>query len=259
MQAAIRLPIANELPSGDARSSVMSGPLRGPDSQSSSSIPELRGANKEQSIRQVTTRLKGVAERNNIAIILVRHLNKSGGRQSLYRGGGSIGIIAATRSALLVAKSPDDPHMRVLCHVKSNLGPLAPSLLFEPVTLQENVVGIRWRGPCDFNGEELLGGIGKGGGKLEEAKGFLLELLREGPVEQKEIAGQCAAKAIAYRTVERAKDALEIVSTRKGFSGNGVFFWELPSGEVQEDEPDNPHIDRQPDLAVYDGREGDLT
>ena len=45
-----------------------------------------------------------------------------------------IGIVAAARSALMVGKSPGDPDLRVLAHVKSNLGPLAPSLSFEPVS-----------------------------------------------------------------------------------------------------------------------------
>lgn len=63
-------------------------------------------ANGDQKVRQALTPLKGFAERSGVAVVLVRHLTKRGGRQALYRGGGSIGIIAATRSALLVAKEP---------------------------------------------------------------------------------------------------------------------------------------------------------
>ena len=37
------------------------------------------------------------------AVLLVRHLTKGGGQQALYRGLGSIGIIATVRSGLLVA------------------------------------------------------------------------------------------------------------------------------------------------------------
>ena len=53
----------------------------------------------------------------------------------MYRGGGSIGITASMRSSLLIAKCPHEPNLRVLAQIKSNLGPLAPSLLFEPVSV----------------------------------------------------------------------------------------------------------------------------
>ena len=89
-------------------------------------------ANSDRQVRWAMTPLKAFADRTNCAVVLVRHLNKRGGRHALYRGGGSIGIVAATRSALLVGRPPDDPDLRVLCHVKSNLGPLAPSLSFGP-------------------------------------------------------------------------------------------------------------------------------
>jgi hypothetical protein len=147
--------------------------------------------------------------------------------------------------------------MRVLCHVKSNLGPLAPSLLFEPVTVQENVVGIEWRGPCDFTAEDLLGAKSGGGTKVEEAKAFLIEMLSTGPVEQKVVARKSVDISIAYRTVERAKQDLGVRSTRKGFGPKSVLFWELPMDEETENKSHRPHIDRQPDLAVYDGSEAD--
>ena len=90
-------------------------------------------ANSDRQVRWAMTPLKAFAERAGCAVVMVRHLTKRGGKHALYRGGGSIGIVAATRSALLVGRPPDDPDLRVLAHVKSNLGPLAPSLSFEPV------------------------------------------------------------------------------------------------------------------------------
>lgn len=101
-------------------------------------------ANGDQKVRRALTPLKAIADRTNCAVVMVRHLTKRGGTHSLYRGSGSIGIVAATRSALLIGKSPDEPNFRVLCHTKSNLGPLAPSLLFEPVDADGRVT-IEWR------------------------------------------------------------------------------------------------------------------
>ena len=109
---------------------------------------------------------------------------KNGGRSALYRKTGSIGIIAAARSGLLVAPSPDDPHMRVLAQFKSNLGAISPSLLFEPVTNGNGILTIKWHGPCQLTAQDLLTPA-KGNGKLEAAKSVLLELLRNGPKPQK--------------------------------------------------------------------------
>src|SRR5260221_9042959 len=50
-------------------------------------------ANKDQEIRRVLYKLGKIAERNNCTIIVLRHLNKSGGGKASYRGNMSIGII----------------------------------------------------------------------------------------------------------------------------------------------------------------------
>jgi len=109
-------------------------------------------SNGDQKVRGALTPLKSFAEKTGVAVVLVRHLTKRGGVHALYRGTGSIGIIAATRSALLVGRSPDEPNLRVLCQTKSNLGPLGPSLLFEPLSTPEGVLRIEWRGECERRG-----------------------------------------------------------------------------------------------------------
>src|SRR5262249_19077317 len=76
----------------------------------------------DQKVRRALTPLREFAERTGVAVVMVRHLVKRGGGQAIYRGGGSIGIIAATRSALLVGRSPDDPDRRVIAQTKNNLG-----------------------------------------------------------------------------------------------------------------------------------------
>ena len=68
-----------------------------------------RDANGDQSVRQALSPLREIAERSNVAVVVIRHLNKSGGRQSLYRGSGSIGIVAASRSASSSARIQKTP------------------------------------------------------------------------------------------------------------------------------------------------------
>jgi hypothetical protein len=187
-----------------------------------------RNANSEQSVRQALKPLQEFAAQRNVAVVMVRHLNKSGGRQALYRGSGSIAIVAATRSALLIGKDPRDENRRVLCHMKSNLGPLAPSLLFEPV-MGDGGMKIEWRGECDYEAEDLLtrSKEGSAGSRRAEAESFLRELLADGPVAQKEVQAKATAAGFAMRTVERAKDALGVRSQRRGFGPGSSCLWEL--------------------------------
>jgi hypothetical protein len=65
-------------------------------------------AHKDQDVRRALAPLAGLAERTGVAVAVVRHLNKATGGNPLYRGGGSIGIVGAARSALLVAKHPEE-------------------------------------------------------------------------------------------------------------------------------------------------------
>jgi len=191
-----------------------------------------RDANSDQKVRQALTPLKQLAERTNISVVMVRHLNKRGGRQAMYRGGGSIGITAAMRSSLLIARCPHEPNLRVLAQIKSNLGPLAPSLLFEPVTGPDGVVQIEWRGECDYNPDDLLAPSEMNNGRLAEAMAFLTQLLKDGPVEQKKIKLEAIKLGMALRTLERAKELLDVVSERKGFGPGSVCSWRWPAEEA---------------------------
>lgn len=173
--------------------------------------------------------LRNLAEQSNAAVVMVRHLTKSGGKHALYRALGSIGVVASVRSALLVAKDPQDANLRVLCHYKNNLGPLASSLLFEPVAAG-GAVKIEWRGECDYKPEDLLG-TKSGDKKLEAAEKFLVECLSNGPVEQAEVKLKAVASGFAWRTVERAKEDLGIRSLREGYGPGGRWLWTLHDPE----------------------------
>ena len=65
-------------------------------------------AHRDQDIRRALHVLSGVAERRGCCVIILRHLNKSGGANALYRGGGSIGIVGAARAAFMCGRDPDD-------------------------------------------------------------------------------------------------------------------------------------------------------
>jgi hypothetical protein len=205
-------------------------------------------ANGDQKVRKALTPLKALAEKMNCAVVMVRHLTKRGGTHSLYRGSGSIGIVAATRSALLIGKSPDEPNYRVLCQTKNNLGPLAPSLMFEPVDA-DGIVAIEWRGECEYTADDLLAAPSKKEGKLAAAMSFLSTTLECGPVAQPQIKAKAIKEGIAIRTLERAKEVLRLISEREGFGPGSKCFWKLPEDE------ESPLSATQPDVAHYGRRQ----
>jgi hypothetical protein len=187
-------------------------------------------SNSDQKVRQALLQMRTMAEKLNVAVLMVRHLVKRGGRNAMYLGLGSIGIIAAARSGLLVRCCPDDEDLRVLCHHKTNLGPIAPSLLYEPVG-QNGVVRIEWRGECPYKADDLLGQTRES--RLVEAITFLADLLALGPVPQGEVKAKAIGAGLAWRTVERAKEVLGIVVKRKGYGIGSQSIWHTPpSAEV---------------------------
>jgi hypothetical protein len=87
-------------------------------------------SHKDQSIREVLHRLKRIAERTGVAIVLVRHLNKKAGEAAIYRGGGSIAMLAAARSVMLAGRQPDHPDEFALAMVKCNLAAMGETLSY---------------------------------------------------------------------------------------------------------------------------------
>ena len=74
---------------------------------------------KANEIRPIMKRISIIAQKYNCAIVLIGHMNKNSSGKSSYRGLGSIDIVAAARSVLLVVRIKDKPELRVVCHVKS--------------------------------------------------------------------------------------------------------------------------------------------
>ncbi|MFO0970205.1 MAG: sigma-70 family RNA polymerase sigma factor [Gemmataceae bacterium] len=84
----------------------------------------------EHDARSALAPLADLAAKHNCAVQLIRHLNKSGGQNALYRGLHSIGIVAAARLAWLVGRDPRLPGRLILAEEKSNLATPQPSLAF---------------------------------------------------------------------------------------------------------------------------------
>jgi hypothetical protein len=190
----------------------------------------LRGnVNSEPSMRQAVGAIAAWAERTGVAVLFVRHLTKGGSANPLYRGGGSIAIVAAARSALLVANDPaaSDPHRHVLAQTKTNLS--AAATLGYRTVKRRGVVAVEWLGPVAFLARDLAGGAEPSA--LEEALWVLYSILRDGPVPANEAISTAAIAGVAKRTLDRAKRALRVVTTKQGSGLGSRWTWELPDDE----------------------------
>jgi hypothetical protein len=196
-------------------------------------------SHRDQDIRGALALLADLAEQEGVAIVIVRHLNKSGGGHPLYRGGGSIGIIGAARAGLLAAPDPDDDTRRVLAVTKSNLGPVPSSLAYRIVPAGDTSRA-EWEGVVDCPAAALLAvqrEEGASAGPREEAEGFLQEILGEGPMPAREVRKQAEDVGVSYATLRRAKDRLGVRAHKLGgrFGGDPRWYWELKMLTPAED------------------------
>jgi RecA-family ATPase len=113
-------------------------------------------AHRDHHVRRVLAELAALGEATGAAVVVVRHLNKASGTNPLYRGGGSIGIVGAARSAMLVAKHPEDDQRRVLASQKNNLAEAPPSLAFALTGASNGAVRVEWKGETSLKAGALL-------------------------------------------------------------------------------------------------------
>ena len=179
--------------------------------------------NRANEVRPIFMRLGQVAQRTGCAILLIGHLNKAAGMQSLQRGLGSIDIAAAVRSVMFIGKLKHDPTMRILTHEKSSLAPPGVSLAFS----LGDEGGFRWVGEYDITADEMLSGIEpQRETKTQQAKDLICALLAGGKqVLSEDIDKAALERGIPGRTVRDAKRELGDALKSKIVEGRKKVFW----------------------------------
>ena len=179
--------------------------------------------NRANEVRPIFMRLVQVAQRTGCAILLIGHLNKAAGMQSLQRGLGSIDIAAAVRSVMFIGKLKHDPTMRILTHEKSSLAPPGAS----PAFSLGDEGGFRWVGEYDITADEMLSGIEpQRETKTQQAKDLICTLLAGGKqVLSEDIDKAALERGIPGRTVRDAKRELGDALKSKIVEGRKKVFW----------------------------------
>lgn len=209
------------------------------------------------------------------AVLGITHFSKgTAGRDPLERVTGSMAFGAFARlvwATIKPAKDSEDQNRRLI-RTKSNIGPDGGG--FEYSLAQMAVPGmadlygscILWGDTLEGSARELAGQIEEdkkpdeesGPSPREEATGFLLDILADGPKLEKEIRDYAGQECISKRTLDRAKKEMGVVSVRMG----KVWGWRLknwtPESSTDDDQEGQGCQERHISIYSKTGNVGTL-
>jgi hypothetical protein len=195
-------------------------------------------ANRDQDVRQVLSPLASMLARTGCSSAILRHLNKASGMASLYRGGGSIGIIGAARVGLIAAKDAKDESgkRRILAVQKCNIGPEGPSLAYRIVGVPDlDTSRVEWLGETNETADQLLAAPASQSERDEatESEVWLFAYLsaaENNRVEATTVFRDGGKQGFSQITLRRAKSGIGAKALRQGFGKDGVWVWQLGVG-----------------------------
>lgn len=174
--------------------------------------------------RQVMTKLSIWASTYNCAIVLVGHMTKREGSKDLYRGIGSIDLVASARSVLQVYHDDENPNIRYIKHVKSSLAPRGADMGYEL-----SADGFRWLSQVDIHPNRTMETVigPKMSSKDEALAALLKEELAGGRVRATDMLCKFTEAGVGIKALKRVKKIMGIKSVRRG----GLWYWELNDGK----------------------------
>jgi len=181
----------------------------------------------DQAMRQALFPLQELARDTQCTLLVIRHLNKSGAVKALYRGSGSIGIIGCSRGAFIVARSPDDPSLRVLACLKLNVAEQPPSLGFRILCQDPDRPKVEWTGIEEYSADDLLAVATKKTSAQDRAVAFLQTQLQDGRVEYQTLLVRAKSADLSERTLFRAKKVAKVSSVEEGPPAARKHYWTL--------------------------------
>jgi len=179
---------------------------------------------RDSDVRSTLGPLSFLAEKYNVSVLGVLHFNKNSSLQAIYRILGSIGFIAAARTVWLIARDRDDENekRRFFAPIKNNLAPPTKPLAF---SIEKGRLIFESMPIENFDIEEVLAPVERAS-ETKRAKGFLLDILKDGPMPMKEIKNASRDEGISWATLRRAKEKMNIKSFKESGVG-GKWYWKL--------------------------------
>ena len=187
-------------------------------------------AYKNTEVRSKLTPLSNLAEKYDIAIVCVEHPPKSSNGRAMTQVGGSIAFVAASRSAYLVSKDPEDEERRLFLKIKNNLSNYSGGISFtveshklpngieiskvvwgdEPVTITADEV-LSYYNQTEFQHKKEL--------RVKWVKGELAD----GPKNAAEVKKKAITQGMTEKEFRNAKKDAGVSSNKTDFDGG----WDL--------------------------------
>lgn len=185
--------------------------------------------NSEADVRRALTPLALWAERRNVGVKIIAHLNKNRAQKALHRVSGSVAFTAVSRICYLLTADPEDAKRRFFIPFKWNIDADPKPLAYK------NVAGVlRWeRDPVIVTADLAVDGKKEKPPRkdrttaLIQAKDILLAELTKGPKEATELLRLATLAGVGERTFREAKAQLGVMTTRHQENGRVCWIWKL--------------------------------
>ena len=181
-------------------------------------------------VRSMLAPLSKLAGRYDIAIVCVEHPPKSSNGRAMNQVGGSIAFVAASRSAYLVSKDPEDEERRLFLKIKNNLSNYSGGISFTVESHKlPNGIGISkvlWGDePVKITADEVLAYYNQTEfqHKKESRKKWLQEELADGPKNAAEVEKKALTQGMTQKQLRTAKEYAGVSSDKTDFDGG----WDL--------------------------------
>lgn len=186
------------------------------------------------SAREIMNHLVSLGQETGCTFIVAAHTSKQTSAEAINRLIGSIDFISSARSVLTVGRNPNCESQKALAHTKSNLGPLASTILYH-LDYENGLV--KFDSFSNLTDNEIIAPKeprGKGAPATEDAKDFLMEVLADGYATSKDVQDAAKMAGVSAGTLQKAKDELKI--TTKHYKGDArlLYWWIMPGREVPE-------------------------
>ncbi|WP_394695102.1 AAA family ATPase [Pseudoxanthomonas japonensis] len=196
-------------------------------------------SHKNTEVRRGLQPLVDLGEALGAAVLGITHFSKnSSSRRATERIIGSVAFSALARVSMVTVMGKDGACRFV--RSKSNVGPQGDGFEYRIEVADRELDGkatkvssVAWGGPLYGRADELLEQVEAKRLQRDEACDWLYQLLKGGPITSKELKAKAADDGVAWRTVERAKEQLDVIAERQGVKGKGRgvgdWIWRLPA------------------------------
>ncbi len=184
--------------------------------------------------------ISSLAEKYDVAVVLICHFNKNGKGDAITRVLGSTDIMGICRSYIALGPVPGEDDMKFMSHEKSSLAKRGKTILFE---IDPDKGGVVYLGENSLTMDDYTAIRNKKRARdapaLEAAKQFIVNNMPEGRRLAKELKTLAEANKISEKSLRNAREELGIIIRKtKEFPPRSI--WILPGHEEDQTEETEP-------------------